>query len=121
MSLISRIRLHHTQLDGETELPLSDLLQKELETEPDWFKNVRCEKFNAQITEKPALEFPSLHSAELLHLNFKPETKLPEPEGQAIEVYQPPREKELSATDLNPTSGTGIRKYRRYLIHLVTG
>ena len=103
-ALISRIRFHHTELDGESELPLSDLVKKELENEYDGSKNIKSEMFSAEITQKPSLEFPSLHSAELLHLNFKPEIKILEPEGQAIEVYQPPGKKDLPSSDPNVTS-----------------
>merc|ERR1719245_2586771 len=38
--LIARIRQSHTDLEGATELPLSDLVKHELQTDPDGFSKI---------------------------------------------------------------------------------
>jgi hypothetical protein len=69
-SIISRIKLVHTKLEGELELPLSELVKQELIIDNVGYHKLKSETFELKFNNLPFNEFPSLHSAELLHLNF---------------------------------------------------
>jgi len=89
--LIARIRESHALVDGELELPLSELVKKEFETEmetfhasrrvmadPDGYTDVHEVHEQIETNKKPHAEFPSLYSAELLELNPHPFFAQPE-------------------------------------------
>ena len=84
--LIARIRQSHTDLEGATELPLSDLVKHELQTDPDGFSKILRQSLTLETTGTAFPEFPSLYSQELFHLVFlTPEDENSEREKEEIE------------------------------------
>ena len=112
-SLIARIRESHTKLDGELELPLSELVNQEFQTDPDGFLKTKHENTTVNTKEKPFAEFPSLHSAELLHLNFHPFFKRTE------EVPEAPPPTEQIPLPSEPQAKIDPRQHYKFILKII--